>query len=90
MLAKTHDLHLGIIKNTEFEGERQNMMGFFMYEQGSLRTHSLPPWQRKILLLFPTFRCIAHKKVSKPAKEMRDKEITVNPICFVALAVTKP
>ena len=40
---------------------------------------------RKILLLYPTFRCITHKKVSKPAKEIPDKEITVDPIRFVAL-----
>ena len=38
-----------INKNMEFEGGRQNMMGF------SCMKHSLPPWQSKILL-YPTFR----------------------------------
>ena len=39
---------------------------------------------RKKILLYPTFRCITHKKVSKPAKEIPDKEISVDPIRFVA------
>ena len=59
-----------------------------MYE-GCLRIHSLPPWQRKILLLHPTFGCITHKKVSKPAKEMPDKEINFRSDPIRCLAVMK-
>ena len=44
-------------KNTEFEGRRQNTMSCSCIYEGCL-------WQRKILL-YPTFRCITHKKVSK-------------------------
>ena len=55
-----------------------------MYE-GCLRTNSLPPWQRKILLC-PTFKVqVHHPQESKPAREICDKEITVDPIRFVAL-----
>ena len=42
--------------------------------------------REKILLLYPTIRCITHKKVSKPAKETPDEEITVDLIRFVALS----
>ena len=41
--------------------------------------------KRKILLLYPTFWCITHRKVSMPAKEIAEKEITVDPIRFLAL-----
>ena len=59
------------------------MMGFSCMK--AVYEHSLPSWQRKILLLCPTFRCITHKKVGKPAREICDTEITVDPIGFVAL-----
>ena len=59
------------------------MLGFSYMK--AVYEHSLPPWQTKILLLYPTFRCITHKKVGKPAEEIPDKEITVDPIRFVAL-----
>ena len=58
--------------------------GLLVYER-FLRTHLLPPWQIKILLLYPTFRCITHKKVSKPAKEIPNKEISLDPIRVFAL-----
>ena len=46
---------------------------------------------RKILLLYPTFRCITHKKVSKPAKEIPDKETTIDPIrCLAVTDETDP
>ena len=60
-------------KNTEFEEGLQNMMGCSctslsvymkaVYEY-TPRVHS-----RKILSLYPTFRCITHNKASKPAKK---------------------
>ena len=31
--------------------------------------------RKKILLLYPTFRCVTHKIASKPATEICDKEI---------------
>ena len=57
------------------------MMGFSCVNDVYERTcfHHCP-WQRKILLLYPTFRCITHKKVGKPAKETPHKEISVDPI----------
>ena len=86
MLEKTHDTVVPWNnKNAELEAGLQNMMGFSCMKAVLIRTHSLPPWQRKILLLYPKFRCIIHKAVSKPAKEIPDKEITVDPIRFVAL-----
>ena len=46
---------------------------------------------RKILLLYPTFRCITHKKVSKPAKEISAKETTIDPIrCLAVTDETGP
>ena len=41
--------------------------------------------REKFLLLYLTFRCITYKKVSKPAKELADEEITVDLILLVAL-----
>ena len=55
-----------------------------MYE-GCLQTNSLPPRQRKILLLYVAFRCTNHKKVSKPTKKITDKETTVHPIHCLAV-----
>ena len=74
MLEKTHDMYLGV--KYGFEGGRKNMMGF-----SCMKHYEHTPYLhgRKILLLFPTFRCITHKKVSKPAKEIPDKEKTIDP-----------
>ena len=71
-LAETFDenpRHIPWInENKDFEGGRQNMMGF------SCMKHSLPPWHSK-MLLYPTFRSITHKKVSKPPKEIPDNPV---------------
>ena len=43
-----------------------------------------------MLILCPTFRCITHKKVSKPAKKVTNKETTVDPIrCLPVMKLTR-
>ena len=71
-------------KNTEFEGRRQNMMGYSCMKAVYEYTPHLHD-REKILILYPTLRCITHKKVSNPAKKVTDKQTTGDPIRCLAV-----
>ena len=84
MLEKTLDMYLGIIEIRKFEGGWKNINGL-LGMKAYLYEHTPYLHDRKILLLYPTYRCITHKKVSTPAKEISDKETTIDPICCLAV-----
>ena len=60
------------------------MMGYSFMKAVYERTPYLHD-REKILILYPALRCITHKKVSKPANKITEKETTVDPIRCLAV-----
>ena len=88
MLEKNLDMYLGTIEIRSLKGAEKydGLLGVKAFYEHTPYLHD-----REILLLPPTFRCITYKKVGKPAKEIPDKETTVDPIrCLAVTDETGP